>query len=232
MTWARPPALLNSPEINVRQARPAGNSLRVRNGSPATQYHDPNPWSQLYTRKTTMPSNGTKYVLTAALVLAGCDGNTTGPISDIPTLRSSSAALHGGTIAASVTGAAQFTNDQGVYRRMEMSATKDADGIVSGTMQWVAGSAIIKASISCLTVIDKTAWVGGVVASSMFTTVPVGSEFYMAIVDHDEGLGVQDQTTARPFLKPAGSAQTFCDAAATPTGLFSMDNGNIRVEGS
>jgi hypothetical protein len=65
----------------------------------------------------------------------------------------------------------------------------------------------------------------------MFTTVPVGSEFYMAIVDNGEGQGVQDQTTARPFLKPIGSAQSFCDAADSPTGLFFMDNGNIRVEG-
>jgi hypothetical protein len=163
-----------------------------------------------------------KALLAALTFLAACDAAPTAPLQPhadvLPT-----------DIVASVRGAAQFTNDQGVYRRMELIADRYADGTVAGTMQWVAGAAIIKGTISCLTVQGNTAWVGGVVESAKFTTVPAGSEFYMAVVDNGEGQGVRDQTTARPFLKPAGSAQQFCDAAAAPAQLFSMDHGNVHV---
>lgn len=166
-----------------------------------------------------------KYALMASLALAACDGTATEPLAR-------RADLQGGNVVATVTGAAQFHNEQGFYRRMEISASKDHAGVTSGTLQWVAGAAIIRGTITCLTVQGNVAWVGGVVESARFTAVPAGSEFHMAIVDNGEGHGAQDQTTSRPFLKAPGAAQAFCAAAAPPAGLFAMDNGNVRIQGN
>jgi hypothetical protein len=133
--------------------------------------------------------------------------------------------------AATINGSAHFYNPAGQYRRLAVNARLLTDGSVSGEMQWVAGAAIIHGNITCLTVRENVAWLGGIVEHGFFAGVPAGSEFTMTIVDNGEGSGAADQTTLRPFLKGSGAAAAYCAAAAPPApeSLATMENGNIEI---
>ena len=175
--------------------------------------------------KTTVP-----HCAAVLFLIAGCVDNPTQPVSE-PGFHESQTVVGAEVSEASsvierITGSGHYTTpgiglNPDTWRVFTMNALKMADGTVKGSFRRVVhepGQAPQKASgtITCFTVIDNVAWVGGHVDGQD------PPDIAWQVVDNGQGskaaadeVGLQFDAVDFPF--EAGFAQDFCEE--TPDGL-------------
>lgn len=120
----------------------------------------------------------------------------------------------------------------GEQRTFAFSAISHANGSVSGQFQIVihAIDRYIQADVTCVTVRNDTAWVGGVVSKTNHPAVIPGRVSYFWTVDGGEGPGAEDKVSTARINDAVGQDAAFC--ALTPDEEFSRLPGNIVQRGN
>ncbi|MHC4709092.1 MAG: hypothetical protein ACYTA3_01335 [Planctomycetota bacterium] len=175
----------------------------------------------------------TKLFLTLAigLALVGCE--TTSEPTDSP---QPNFAVNSG-VTQSVTGSGHYwwTHPAGwtAWRTSTFTAQMKADGSVKGRFQVNNhGQTWMKGVITCFTIVDNTAWLGGVVEKSDNPDV-VGQNRGFRVADNREGNNAPpDKLSGLPNLAWRGyeSPQAFCDdrPGSWPS-MRDIEAGNIQV---
>lgn len=151
----------------------------------------------------------------------------------------------GSPVVASASGGAHLTvfanAPKGLgLRNFTFTARAHASGEVDGEWQLVAGGTIVHGDVTCLTVVDDRARIGGIVTDDKFSLgFHAGDEIAWEAVDQGEGGNASPDETSnlRAFLgAPAGSAAAFClDGSLPDPGVFELapiELGNVQVTGS
>lgn len=137
---------------------------------------------------------------------------------------------------ASVTGGgwrASDPDDPHSLRHFSISAI-DRGGKVSGRYNLLIGSSeiVVRGDVTCLTVIDGRAWVGGTIDKAELPFPPeiVAQLTGIAVelVDHGNGSGVDELSGLGLFVANPDGPQSFCDDA-TPGPVGPVDRGNYEV---
>lgn len=140
------------------------------------------------------------------------------------------------TSGVSVTGGgwrAADPDDPHSLRHFSLSAV-ERGGKVSGRYNLLIGSSdiVVRGDVTCLTVIDGRAWVGGTIDKA---ELPYSPEIVaqltgiaVELVDHGDGSGVDELSGLGLFLADPDGPQTFCDDA-TPGPVGPVDRGNYEV---
>ena len=119
------------------------------------------------------------------------------------------------------------------FRTFSLQAQKHEDGSVSGTIHGKnhGSGTRFQVTISCFTIIDNEAWIGGIFVKSSSPRLPVGSEGFLRVVDNGEGKDAPpDRITFIPFAPPgSGLVQGFCDDTPLIFTFFDIEKGNIQI---
>lgn len=141
-----------------------------------------------------------------------------------------------GSSGASVTGGgwrAADPDDPHSLRHFSLSAV-ERGGKVSGRYNLLIGSSdiVVQGDVTCLTVIDGRAWVGGTIdkAELPFSPEIVAQLTGIAVelVDHGDGSGVDELSGLGLYVANPDGPQSFCDDA-TPGPVGPVDRGNYQV---
>jgi hypothetical protein len=113
-------------------------------------------------------------------------------------------------------------------------ANKHADGSVSGRFHADAKSlnARLDVRVTCLTVVGRQAWVGGIIEASDHPQVQVGLSSYFYVIDTGEGaIGAiqQDIVSALRLNDAPGAEQVFCAERQTTLPFRRIEDGNVQV---
>lgn len=137
----------------------------------------------------------------------------------------------------SATGSGSFTvvTQQGDWRTFSFTARRRADGSVAGQWERIRrqdGNAADSKShgvVTCFTIIDNQAWIGGFATSGLFSTPPNnGSAF--RVVDNGQGANAPADQMSLEFVgtSPAFAANYCATTPAIPA-LNDLEAGNIQV---
>ena len=151
----------------------------------------------------------------------------------------SHALAQGNGNVASVSGHGFFPGSNGEPVIFSYSAHKHADGTVKGRYEYDIQSldARFEGPITCLTVRDNRAWVGGI-AETVESTNPnlaalEGQEMWFQAQDNGESANdPPDITTSigvTPVGGPLGQAEAYCEAMPDPRFPQIVHEGNIQV---
>lgn len=141
-----------------------------------------------------------------------------------------------GSSGASVTGGgwlAADPTDPHSLRHFSLSAN-DRGGTVSGRYNLLIGSSdiVVRGDVTCLTVIDGRAWVGGTVDKAELPFPPeiVAQITGIAVelVDHGNRSGVDELSGLGLYVANPDGPQGFCDDAV-PGSVGPVDRGNYEV---
>jgi hypothetical protein len=161
-------------------------------------------------------------LLCAVALLACANDGTTGP--------DSGPAFNASGVSAAATGSAHLIQANGELRKFTFAAITHADGSISGQFELVAGNADLVAhgTVTCMTVIDNQAWVGGTIDRNS-----IGAAFthgWFRAVDN-AGSGATDQVSLLVVANnPAGDlARAFCDGTPAFPPLNDIVQGNINI---
>jgi hypothetical protein len=177
-----------------------------------------------------------RLILGVVLMTAACDGPTNSPTGitsvDAPRLNASN---ENGVVQSASGGAQRFSAGQ--FFILSFQANKHADGSVSGRYHVDAKAADAKFDVvvTCLSVVDNRAWIGGIIQNSSNPIVRDGSVSYFYVVDNgagaNGGVNPPDVVSALRLNDAVGEDLRFC--AERPLALPSraIDDGNIRVDG-
>ena len=137
----------------------------------------------------------------------------------------------GNGVIASATGSGHYTSG-GELRTFAFSATKQADGSVSGEYQIISragGGVIFHVDVTCMSVVGNQAWVAGIITRADDPVIRVGSVSYFRAIDNGEGGGPPDQVTPARINDPAGEDIRFCTERPTGLPLRTVEHGNVQV---
>lgn len=166
------------------------------------------------------------HVLLASLtLLAACEAGTD------PTAPSAAPAATVTAAPTSATGSGHYFSG-GEQRTFAFSAVEHADGSASGQFEIVihAIDRYIQANVTCVTVRNDTAWVGGVVTKTNHPAVIVGRVSYFWTVDGGEGADAVDKVSTARINDAVGEDARFC--SITPDEAFSRLPGNVVLRGN
>lgn len=151
------------------------------------------------------------------------------------------AAVWAGGGGASANGGAQLTvhNVFGLetleLQTFGFNARTNADGTASGwyTYRELDDGVPFTADgpVTCLTVIGRDAWIGGVIVSSSDPTV-VGDGSWWHVTDNGQGAGAAADITTFLGIGSTADTQAFCDSHPAYKHPFAIDSGNIQVRDS
>ena len=138
-----------------------------------------------------------------------------------------------GPVVQSVTGSGNFTTGGGNFRTFTFTARRHADGTVTGQWQRVnhvgnASESKSHGQVTCFTIIDNQAWIGGFATSGLFSTPP-NNEVATRVVDNGEGSGSTDQISLQFVGAGPGFAAGYCGTTPTSPALNNVAAGNIQV---
>ena len=177
-----------------------------------------------------------RLTVVAAFLLAACDGSAVLPTGPSAPESARFAASNGNGIVQSATGGAQrFT--AGKFFILSFQANKHADGTVSGRYHVDAKAANVKFDVvvTCLSVVDNRAWVGGIIENSDSPIVVNGSSSYFYVIDNGAGAngGVNPPDIVSGLLlnDEPGAELQFCNDQELVLPSRPIDDGNIRVRG-
>ena len=182
--------------------------------------------------------------LALAIALIGCEDNAdpTAPAIGITTRQ---AALLSG-VMASATGSGHVKRPDGGIRKFTVNAVTHSDGSVSGHYDLNVGPIQVlkddgfrpphlkfKGTITCMTVIGNSAYLGGVVDSHTNGELFFGRSDFTGVAielidSGDEAVADQISSVFVYFPDTPGTPQDYCDAP-TPGPVFPIDQGNITV---
>lgn len=137
---------------------------------------------------------------------------------------------------ASVTGGGWLAGDPDdphSLRHFSLTAN-DHGGKAKGRYNLTIGSSdiVVRGDVTCLTVIDGRAWVGGTIDKAELPfppeTVARLTGIAVELVDHGNGSGVDELSGLGLFLDNPDGPQSFCDAA-DPGPVGPVDRGNYQV---
>jgi hypothetical protein len=141
-----------------------------------------------------------------------------------------------GSAGASVTGGGWRSTDPDdptALRHFSITAG-NRGGTVSGRYNLVTGSSdiVVRGDVTCLTVVDGRAWVGGTIDK---TELPFPPEIVaqltgiaVELVDHGNGSGVDELSALGLFVNDPEGPQRFCDDA-DPGPVDPVDRGSYQV---
>ena len=144
-----------------------------------------------------------------------------------------------GKAVASVTGAGHI-RFQNSYRRVTITASQNADGVVKGQMEFHRSLGPVHGVVTCLTVVDTDAFVGGTITHYSERPDRVGEEWMFMVRDNGEGKKAPPDQVSLAYIgvdPDWGWAQQFCDMTGEPydnlmATIQDIENGNIQVKGS
>jgi hypothetical protein len=150
-------------------------------------------------------------------------------------LRVTRTPVHRGSVVESVSGSGSFTTADGDWRTLSFSARRHADGTVDGQWERIrrneGNAADWKSSgvVTCFTVLDGEAWIGGVATNGLYSTPPANRVVWR-VVDRGNGQAgvpdqISDQGTGGEGILPAW----YCAARYPGPDLHDIEAGNITI---
>ena len=182
--------------------------------------------------------------LTLAITPIACEDNSD-PTAAAIEITSRQAALEGGVLA-SATGSGHVKRPDGSIRKFTVNAVKHSDESVSGHYDLKVGPLqLLKddgftppllsftGTITCMTVIGNSAYLGGVVDSHQNGELFFGRSDFTGVAielidSGDEAVADQISSVFVYFPDTPSTPQDYCDAP-TPGPVFPIDQGNITV---
>ena len=166
-------------------------------------------------------------VLCFAAASVACEPavNAVGPDVDAQFARSGNAPAHhvsgGGQVDYTGTVA-----DGAAKETYGFTASVNGNGEVKGQFESHWGSEFMfHMDITCLTVVDNKAWLGGVTTRSNNEDFPVGQEWVFSVVDNGEGANAEpDQLSYFYAISADGCSQQY------NIYLFDWTSGNVQVK--
>lgn len=182
--------------------------------------------------------------LALAIALIACD-DSSDPISATTEVITRQAALNSG-VMASATGSGHVKRPDGSIRKFTVNAMMHSDESVSGHYDLKVGPIqLLKddgvtppllsftGTITCMTVIGNSAYLGGVVDSHQNGELFFGRSDFTGVAielidSGDESVADQISSVFVYFPETPSTPQDYC-AAPTPGPVFPIDQGNITV---
>jgi hypothetical protein len=163
-----------------------------------------------------------------AAVLTGCTGAESEPAT-APALDLQAAAV---SAPAIVSGAGHIEAGDGL-RNFTFHAIRLPDGTVEGSYQITRTDlqSTFSVDVSCLTVVDNRAWIGGHIAATNDPAIRVGSVSYFYAIDNGEGSGAAADVVSLARINDAeGRDIEFCTTLPTllPPRLVQLGDVQIR----
>ncbi|MDH3732939.1 MAG: hypothetical protein OEU54_05370 [Gemmatimonadota bacterium] len=119
----------------------------------------------------------------------------------------------------------------GGQRVFTFHAANHPDGTTQGSYRiGLTGPGLyFSVDVTCMTIVDNTAWVAGLISESNASFIDIGSVSYFYAIDDGEGEGSADIVSTARFNDIAGEDLRFC--AERPLGLpsFPIAQGNVQV---
>ena len=174
------------------------------------------------------------FLIPAAVLFAACGGESLTSPASIGSLLDPDGAVVSAdepAVTASVVGAAhRDAGDKPVV--LNFSAVQRADGTVSGSYyyQSVVNHVSIHVDVTCLTVVDNRAWVGGVISRSSIPAL-VGTVSYFYATDNGEGVEATDEVSLVRAADQPGENLRFCEELPTLLPNREVLRGNVNVTG-
>jgi hypothetical protein len=172
-----------------------------------------------------------RFALVSACVLVAC-GDSHSPVwPSVNSAASRAASLTAVTQSASGSPIRWTAGEPFI---LTFVANKYADGRVSGRFHADAKSlnARLDVNVTCLSVEDNRAWIGGIIEKSDNPLVQVGLASYFYVIDIGEGaIGAiqQDIVSALRLNDTPGSELTFCAGRPTTLPFRRIEDGNVQV---
>jgi hypothetical protein len=150
-------------------------------------------------------------------------------------LRVTRTRVHRGSVVESVSGSGSFTTADGDWRTFSFSARRHADGTVDGQWERIrrneGNAADWKGSgvVTCFTVVDGEAWMGGVATNGLYSTPPTNWVAWR-VVDRGNGqAGVPDQISDQ-YTGGGGTLPAwYCATRYAGPDLHDIEAGNITI---
>jgi len=135
-------------------------------------------------------------------------------------------------VTASVSGSGHITREDGSRRHFTIAGARRADGTTTGeyNLESASGAVRLHGSVTCLTVIDNRAFVGGTIDRF---NLDFGTPLFgvaIELVDNGEGgaAGPDEISNVFFFVNGPEEIQQYCDDH--PVGpVMPIDDGNISV---
>jgi hypothetical protein len=168
-----------------------------------------------------------RFLLIAPLLVAACDrpASPTQPIA----LRSS-ANLEAGVVQSATGAAHRLSGDEMFILSFE--ANKLANGTVHGRyhVDLMASGVSFDVRVTCLSVVDNIAWVGGIIEKVNGPLVREGTVSYFYAIDKGEGEGAPaDIVSGIRINDLAGRDEVFCTERPLLLSSRPIEFGNIQV---
>jgi hypothetical protein len=146
-----------------------------------------------------------------------------------------------GGVALSVTGSGQVYRDltgEAELTTFSYSAIRRVDGTTNGEFQYDfrAANLSVKGTVTCVTTLDNTAWIGGYIdrleSEDPADQSLVGTDIWWRVTDNGEGAGDSpDLTTSLLFTIPGLpiTAASWCRDQPLRGLSRPIDHGNIQI---
>jgi hypothetical protein len=163
----------------------------------------------------------------AAATLLGCDSQ---PPSTLEPITSASLRLDDAGVVQSANGSGHFTSG-GEIRTFAFNAKKRADGSVTGQYQINAHASGIffHVSVTCMDVVDNTAFIAGIITQASGAPVVEGTVSYFYARDAGEGPDAADIVSVARINDVAGADQEFCATHPLLLPPRAVEQGNVQV---
>ena len=173
-------------------------------------------------------------VISALIVVAGCDQATTQPkASDItPTASLSNDKV--GHDHQEVTGHAWYlvTPEQNAFEAYSVSAVRHSDGAVTGELQIesaINGGFEIHGHVACFTIVANSARLAAIVTKSTNPNVVPGDYLFWSLVDNGEGERHSPDLSTQFRRADQALGMYHCATGVTPEQFFPVVHGNLQV---
>jgi len=150
-------------------------------------------------------------------------------------LRVTRTRVHKGPVVESVSGSGSFTTADGDWRTFSFSARRHADGTVDGRWERIrrdggnAADSKSRGVVTCFTVLDGQAWIGGIATNGLSSTPPTNRVAWRVLDRGSRRAGTPDQISDQYTGGGGTMPASYCASLYEGPDLHDIEAGNISI---